>query len=124
MIVSTNLSLPKILKNSFILVAIGLKQSLQTLFAIFLVVFALFLFLPYSSFIMPFLPFSFIALIISFNCFPVIRKHVIQPFYAQQGEESPEFDFKKTDDNTLFEDKGGDEAPVKAIKKGKGKRIS
>lgn len=124
MIVSTNLSLPKILKNSFILVAIGLKQSLFTLFSIIFIILLLFLLLPYSSFLMPFIPFSLVALIVSFNCFPVIRKYVIQPFYEQQGEESPEFDFKRVEGDALFEDKGGEEKPVKVSKKGKGKRIS
>lgn len=125
MIVSTNLTLPKIVKNSFILVCIGLKQSLLTLLVTFITIAALFLFLPYSSFIMPFLPFSFLSLVVAFNCFPVIRKYVIQPYYDKLGEESPEFDFKKADaDAALFEDKGGEEMPVKSAKKGKGKIIS
>lgn len=122
MIVSTNLTLGKIVKNSFILVSLGLKQSLLTLLAIFFIVAMLFLFLPYSSFIMPFIPFSLIALTVSFNCFPVIRKFVIQPYYEKRGEESPEFDFKKpSSEQALFEDKGGEEKPVKAVKKNKGK---
>ena len=125
MIVSTNLSLIKILKNSFILVCLGLKKSLLTLFILFVEVALLFFFLPYSSFVMPFLPFSFFALVVAFNCFPVIRKYVIQPYYEQRGEESPEFDFRKVDEeNVLFEDKGGTEKPIKAAKKGKGKYIS
>ena len=120
MIVSTQLSLPKILKNSFILVCIGLKQSLLTLLIFALVILFLFLFLPYTSFLMPFLPFSFMALVIAFNCFPVIRKYVIQPYYDKLGEESPEFDFKKVDkDEALFEDKGGEEAPIKTASKSK-----
>lgn len=127
MIVSTNLSLGKIVKNSFILVSLGLKQSIFTLLSIFFVVGLLFLFLPYSSFLMPFIPFSLIALIVSFNCFPVIRKYVIQPYYEQRGEESPEFDFKKPNsEEAVFEDKGGEEKPIKQApkKKGKGKYIS
>ncbi len=125
MIVSTNLSLGKIVKNSFILVSLGLKSSLLTLLAVFFIVAMLFLFLPYSSFLMPFIPFSLISIVVSFNCFPVIRKYVIQPYYEQRGEESPEFDFRKQDeDSALFEDRGGTEKPIKAKKKGKGKYIS
>lgn len=125
MIVSTNLSLRKIVKNSFILVSLGLKSSLLTLLGMFFVVALLFLFYPYSSFVMPFIPFSLISLIVSFNCFPVIRKYVIQPYYESRGEESPEFDFKKSNEEmALFEDKGGEEKPIKARKKGKGKYIS
>ena len=60
------------------------------------------------------------ALVIAFNCFPVIRKYVIQPYYDKLGEESPEFDFKKVDkDEALFEDKGGEEAPIKTASKSK-----
>lgn len=127
MIVSTNLSLGKIVKNSFILVSLGLKNSIFTLLSIFFIVGLLFLFLPYSSFLMPFIPFSMVALVVSFNCFPVIRKYVIQPYYEQRGEESPEFDFKKPNsEEALFEDKGGQEKPIQKTsnKKGKGKYIS
>lgn len=125
MIVSTSLSLKQIVKNSFILVSLGLKSSLLTLLAVFFIVALLFLFMPYTSFLMPFIPFSLIAMAVSFNCFPVIRKFVIQPYYEQRGEESPEFDFKKTDnETTVFEDKGGTEKPIKAKKKTKGKYIS
>ncbi len=125
MIVSTNLTLPKIVKNAFFLVCIGLKSSLLTLLVLFIEVALLFLFLPYSSFVMPFLPFSLFGLVVAFNCFPVIRKYVIQPYYQQQGLESPEFDFKKADESkALFEDKGGEEKPIQVKKKGKGKIIS
>ena len=125
MIVSTNLSLIKIMKNSLILVCLGLKQSLLTLLILFVEVLALFLLFPYSSFAMPFLPFSFFAFVVSFNCFPVIRKYVIQPYYEQRGEESPEFDFRKADSQSaVFVDKGGKEKPLKVTKKSKGKHIS
>lgn len=125
MIVSTNLSLKMIIKNSFILVPLGLKSSLLTLLAEFFILGLLLLFLPWSSFLMPFIPFSLTALVVSFNCFPIIRKYVIQPYYEQRGEESPEFDFKKQDaDSALFEDRGGTEKPIKAKKKSKGKYIS
>lgn len=125
MIVSTNLTLPQIVKNSFFLVCIGLKNSLLTLLVLFVEIALLFLFLPYSSFVMPFLPFSFFALTVAFNCFPVIRKYVIQPYYKQKGEESPEFEFRKADESqALFEDRGGEEKPIQVKKKGKGKIIS
>jgi len=49
-----------------------------------------------------------------FNCYPVIRKHVIQPYYDQRGESNPEFAYKDADpDEKLFEDRAAEETPVK-----------
>lgn len=130
MIVSTTLSLRQILKNSFFLVSLGIKKSLWTLFIWLIVGFSSFLFFPYSIYIIFFWPLSFCCFVCSFNCYPVIRKYVIQPYYDQRGEDNPEFDYLKTDDTALFEDMGGkEEAPEKTEKskdknKGKPKTIS
>lgn len=41
----------------------------------------------------------------AFNCYPVIRKYVIQPYYDSRGEDNPEFDYLKTkEDEAVFED--------------------
>lgn len=126
MISSTNLKMKQIIKNSFYLVSLGLKQSLWTLLVSLIVLVLVYLFLPYSLFILPFWPLSFICFVTCFNCYPVIRKHVIQPYYDQRGEENPEFAYKNASpDEQLFEDKAAEETPVqnKQSRK-KGKTIS
>ncbi|MCD8329062.1 MAG: DUF624 domain-containing protein [Ruminococcus sp.] len=117
LIVSTNLSLKNILKNSFLLVGVSLKKCLITLvITAFIVLLFVFLY-PYSFFILPFWPLSFICFLICFNCFPVIRKYVIDPYYEKRRETSPEYRLaEQTEKEAVFEDKGGQEAPIKAPK--------
>ena len=66
------------------------------------------------------------AVTFCFNCYPVIRKHVIQPYYDQRGESNPEFAYKDADpDEKLFEDRAAEETPVKTKEsRKKGKTIS
>ena len=126
MISSTNLNMKQIIKNSFYLVSLGIKQSLWSLLASLIVIVMMYLFLPYSLFILPFWPLSFICFVTCFNCYPVIRKHVIQPYYDQRGESNPEFAYKNADpDEQLFEDRAAEETPVKTKEsRKKGKTIS
>ena len=126
MISSTNLNMKQIIKNSFYLVSLGIKQSLWSLLASLIVIVMMYLFLPYSLFILPFWPLSFICFVTCFNCYPVIRKHVIQPYYDQRGESNPEFAYKDADpDEKLFEDRAAEETPVKTKeRRKKGKTIS
>lgn len=130
MIVSTDLSMKNILKNSLALSCIALKKNLLTLLIVVLVcgVFALLTYLfPYIMvFVLPFLPLSFVGFTIVFNCYPVIQKFVINPYYAQRGEVNPEMTYAQTGGENVFEDQGGKEKPVEAPKKPKkkGKVIS
>ncbi len=129
MIVSTDLSMTNILKNSLALSCIALKKNLITL-GITVLVTALFVFLtilfPYVMvLVLPFIPVAFIGFMIVFNCYPVIQKYVINPYYAQRGEVNPEMAYTQSNGENLFEDQGGKEAPVKPKKeKKKGKVIS
>jgi hypothetical protein len=69
-----------------------------------------------------FMPVSFVGFIIVFNCYPVIQKYVINPYYAQRGEVSPELAYTQTAGENVFEDQGGkekNEEPKKQKKKGK-----
>lgn len=118
LIVSTNLSLFKILKNSFYLTAIALKQNLITLVFAVLILFLTILFYPISFFFLPFLPLSLLGLIICYNSFPVIRKYVIQPFYDSRGEKNPEFAYLDAgDDDRVFEDAAEIESQTPAEEK-------
>ena len=125
MIVSTTLSLRQIFKNAFFLTSLGLKQSLITLLVWLTVGFMMITMLPLSLFLMLFWTMSFLCFVTCFNCYPVIRKYVIQPYYDKLGEDNPEFDYLKNDDEAVFEDMGGKEAPIEEEKKPKkkGKRI-
>ncbi len=125
MIVSTDLSMKNILKNSLALSCIALKQNLITLVIVVLVLGAFILlsiFFPYiMAFVWPFVPLSFLGFVIVFNCYPVIQKYVINPYYAQRGEVNPEMLHGQSQGENVFEDQGGKEKPVEAKKQGKGK---
>lgn len=130
MIVTTDLSMKNILKNSLALSCIALKKNLLTLLIVVLIcgIFALltYLFPLVMVFVLPFLPISFVGFTIVFNCYPIIQKYVINPYYAQRGEVNPEMTYTQTDGENVFEDRGGNEKPVEAPKKAKkkGKIIS
>ena len=129
MIVSTDLSLKNILKNSLALSILALKKNLITLgltalvMGIFVVLTILFPYIMFGFWL--FVPVAFVAFMIVFNCYPVIQQYIIDPYYAQRGEVSPEAAYTDTDGQNLFEDQGGKEAPIEPKKKGKkGKIVS
>lgn len=148
LIVSTNLKLKQIIKNAFLLTSLGLKSTLITFFTTVGLLVVLLLFLLSASnigliadlVIICGWMFSFIGFTIGYNCYPIIRKYVIQPYYESRGEKNPEFDYLRPadEDDAIFTDKGGSEAPVKMQRgekkqksnnnsskpKGGGKRIS
>lgn len=128
MIVSTHLTLRQILKNSLFLVSLGFKSSMFTFLAWIVVVLFMFIIYPFSYFLMFVWPFSFMCFVTVFNCYPVIRKYVIQPYYDKLGEENPEFDYLKLkeDEELLCEDNLSlEQPPAKEDKsiKHKGKTI-
>lgn len=150
LIVSTNLKLKQIIKNSFLLISIAIKPTLITFFSAVGILIALILFILTATGIgliidlvlITGLLFSTFAFIIGYNCYPIIRKYVIQPYYDTRGEKNPEYDYLRpaSEEDAIFEDKGGTEAPInlprgdgrkKASRgksgsksKGSGKRIS
>lgn len=130
MIVSTDLSLRAIVKNSFALTCIALKKNILTvvLSALVIVVFAFLCYVNfYFLFLLPFLPMSFLWLMVCFNCYPVIQKLVINPYYEQRGEENPELRYTSPSnpEESICVDQGGKEKPIEPKKKPKrGKTIS
>lgn len=106
MIVSTHLTLKQILKNSLFLVSLGFKSSMFTFIAWLLLAFLMFILQPFSHFFIVFWLLSFMCFVAVFNCYPVIRKYVIQPYYDKLGEDNPEFDYLKLkeDEELLCED--------------------
>lgn len=129
MLVATDLSLKDLLKNSFALSFVAMKTNLLTfvICAALVIGMAALAFVP-AAFMMliPFLPAALICYIVTFNCYPVIQKYVIDPYYTRLGKVNPERinDAEAVEEETLFEDMGGKEKPVEADKKSKPKRIS
>lgn len=120
-IASTNLSLWKILKNSFFLTAIEIKTSIINFLLTIFIVVVVYLMWPWSSFALMVIP-SLLGLIYAFNDFPAIRKHVIQPYYDERGEENPEFAYRNAEGEALFVDTPETEEPPKPQPKERNKK--
>ncbi len=127
MIVATNLSLKNLIKNSFALAFISLKGNIiiviTTIVTIFTMILILFYLTPLFWILLPFFPAAFLLFVTAFNSYPVIQKYVINPYYTSIGEINPEL-MNSSDEETIFEDMGGKEAPIEKRKKGKAKKIS
>ena len=129
MMTATSLSFKNLLKNSFALAFVALKQNLLTfiiiLAALAVMILLMFYLFPVFLLLVPFFPAAFICLVNCFISYPVIQKYVINPYYTSIGEINPELvDDTPTDEERIFEDMGGKEKPIENRKKGKGKRIS
>lgn len=117
-----DMKLIPMLKNAFYLSILGLKSNLCTFFAILLVAGGtVFLFLlgPVPilvSFLLFFtVLFSLCAFITTFNCYPLVNKFIIEPYYEKTGEQRPdEFHFDESEfDDMIFEDIGTKEVAAK-----------
>ncbi|MCL2637681.1 MAG: DUF624 domain-containing protein [Oscillospiraceae bacterium] len=125
-IASLTLSLHQIIRNSLLLVVLGLKGSLVTLVVTVLAFIPIILYPFISIFLLPILPFAWLNFLMVFNTYPVIQKYIITPFYEAKGEKNPEipdYSGDEGDDEVLFEDFGGREAAIKSKPKPKGKVI-
>ena len=111
-IVALDLKMTAILKNSFLLMIAGIKRSFAAFFATAALVILVALGLPYSLIILPLAPMAWMSFIATFCAYPVIQKHIIDPFYAAKGEKNPEYARYETEDEALFEDMGGKEEPT------------
>lgn len=123
-IVSLNLGMGGIVKNSVILVFVNLWGELITL-ALFALYGTLVLFFGMFVLILtPLVPFAWLSFTSVFCCYPAIQKFIINPYYEQRGERNPELP-EEDEDDAVFEDMGGKEAPLnlkpeKGSKGGKG----
>lgn len=130
MLISTNLSLKNVLKNSLALSVVALKTNIVTLLIVSAVVAVyavvlMFVNIRYSMillFLLPFLPASWLGLVIVFQSYPIIQKYIINPYYEQRGEVNPELaQASASEEETVFEDMGGKEKPIEPPKKAGGK---
>ncbi len=111
-IVTLDLNLRQIIKNSFILMVVGFKRSFIAFFSWGALVVLMVLGFPYTVLVLPFLPVAWMSFIATFCAYPVIQKHIIDPFYESKGEKNPEYSLYDTEEEAVFVDKGGSEAPV------------
>lgn len=128
MMIATNLSFVNLVKNSFALSFVALKQNVITFLITGITAFGMLLLYIYMRplflLLIPFIPMAFLSFIACFNSYPVIQKFVINPYYTSIGEVNPEIMNDSPDEEKIFEDMGGKEKPIEKRKKGKGKRIS
>lgn len=115
-IVALNLKLPQIIKNSFILMVVGFKRSFAAFFAWFAVIVLMMLGFPYTMLLLPLIPFAWLNFIATFCAYPVIQKYIIDPFYESKGEKNPEYSRYETEEEAVFEDRGGFEEPTEIPK--------
>ena len=128
MMCSTNLTMKQILRNALFLVPLGLKNTIYTLVVSLLVIAFNYIVLimpstmPVGVTLLMFFPYAFLTFVACFNCYPVIRKNVIQPYYDKTGEKNPEEEDEDAEE-ALFEDKAAEEEAVPVQKKSKPKVI-
>lgn len=125
---ATTLKPKTVLKNSFMLVGLSLKECLLTTVCSAALLGLMVLLIRINSlfmFLLAFFPAALIGYLVMFIHYPVIQKFVINPYYEDTGEVNPEAEESSADDEErLFTDRGGSETPVKAESGKKGKTIS
>lgn len=125
-IVALKLSLKAILKNAVFLVFLGVKQNILAFIINVAIITLVVMFLPFSIFVVIFLPLSLICFTTTFICYPVIQKYIINPYYEERGETNPELSpvgSDESDEGAVFVDRGGTEKEIKAAPKAHGKVI-
>lgn len=119
-VVSLTLPLGKIVKNALLLTIMGIKVNIINFIVWLLFISAIVLFFPYSVFFLPVIPFAWLMFLSAFNCYPVIQKYIINPYYESKGMKNPELpDDDEDDKERIFTDRGGSEPEI--VKKGKAK---
>ncbi|MBP0966333.1 MAG: hypothetical protein J5722_01750 [Oscillospiraceae bacterium] len=124
--VATRLDKRTILKNSFMLSGLSLKEcAISTLGSVLMIgiVAGLWFLNNGLIFILAFFPAAFIGYLVMFVHYPVVQRFVINPYYEESGERNPEEEEEIPDEDRVFTDRGGTEQPVKVEHK-KGKVIS
>jgi uncharacterized membrane protein YesL len=121
MIVTTNIKLTDIIKNSFVLTFMEFKRNLSTAVIVIVTLIATTVLVIFYNNLLPFTlfgPLTTLWLLICYNCYPVIKKYVIAPYYEQMGEENPEDRLysQSNSDEVLFKDMGAHEAKVEREK--------
>lgn len=105
-IVTFDLPLKKVFKNAYLLSMLGFKRNFAGLLGIasvLLLSFYIYIFLPTAGIILPFMfTISLISFIGAYCAYPIIKKHMIDPYYEEHPEELPE----ESDVEPIFKDRG------------------
>ncbi|MDR0821048.1 MAG: DUF624 domain-containing protein [Oscillospiraceae bacterium] len=123
MLASTELRIGAIIKNSLLLSIVGIWQNIISLAVIAGFAWLIWYTYPFCFFAFPLIPFGWMLYTSVFNSYPIVQKFIINPYYEAKGETNPELRNLPYEEETVFADMGGSEAPitgkVKLKKKGK-----
>lgn len=119
-IVSLTLPLGKIVKNAVLLTIMGIKVNIIN-FAVSLIFFAaIYLLFPFSTLFLPVIPIGWLMFLYAFNCYPVIQKYIVNPYYESRGERNPELPEEEEEEEHIFTDRGGSEPEIRKKRQTKG----
>lgn len=107
-LVTCEMTIGKMIKNAFLLTALGFKRNFVGLLGaiafLFLFIYA-YILLPQFSIILVFMfVFSFLTYLGVYCAYPVLRKYVIDPYYDDHPDEKPENPWST--DERVFIDRG------------------
>jgi len=109
-IVSLNLKMPAIIKNSALLGVIGLLSNLVVLVVFAALTSVFVLFFPLTLAMILILP-AFLSFVSVFCVYPVIQRCIITPYYESRNEKNPEIPDYEAEVN-IFTDLGGKEQAI------------
>ncbi len=102
-IVTVDLKLIAVIKNSVMFMFIGARTNFLTFIFVMAIAIPCFLLFPFSVPVLILIAFSTIAMIVCFNSFQYIYKFLVKPYYDQSGLENPyEKDY---DTEVIFQDR-------------------
>ena len=119
-IVSLTLPLGKIIKNALLLTIMGIKVNIINFLVSLIFIAAAYFLFPYSTMVLPVLPFGWLMFLYAFNCYPVIQKYIVNPFYESRGERNPELPEEEGEEAHIFTDRGGSEPEIRKKRQAKG----
>ena len=127
MMVTVDLPLQHIIKNSLIFAFLGLKTNLISLFFVLLIMVPAVWFFPVSVLPGILLVFSTVGFIVVFNAYPYLVKYIIEPHERkvreEMGEDEEDDEEEDEDDEPIFTDIGSQEVAVETQKKGGKQKI-
>lgn len=107
-LVTCEMKIGKIIKNAFLLTALGIKRNLIGLFGAILAVIVyiyIYLLLPQAAIVLfAMFMFSLLTYIGVYCAYPVFKKYVVDPYYEDHPEERPEDPFSTAEQ--VFVDRG------------------
>ena len=109
MIVTFHLNLKQLYKNAFIFALAGLFRNILTTLSVLIVALIVFIIWPMGMLLIPLIALSLAGFIIVFNSYPLIKRLMIDPYYAdleKQQIEAEHIDLKGPEDETIFNDAG------------------